>query len=213
MSLQKLQRIIREQERLDPGLKARHDRFKKEWNNIFKHMIYVTPRVYKFLVTLNISIPNNEIDTYEDKYLIFTKPYHYPTRPPMEFYTSKKNASAIRQLVKNDPQFMFTGREGARYKDGQLTINRIIIDVSNNPDRSILCELLFSWGRKKKKVWELDELDEHFTKQFDDPDERHDFYRGKVRYLNEAIFNATGLREFVVINANSLSIHPVYRRK
>lgn len=196
-----------------PEYRERKKITQKIIREVFSHYIYVTPKTFKFLSNLGIAIPTKDLNKYSDKYLVSTKLFHYPNREFTNFYVDRKNASAIKQLIKDSPQFMFPGRNGTRYKDGKLTLNRVIFDFTNNKDRMILCEQLFSWGSGKQKVILLRNLDRLYEKNFSSNEKRYDFYRGKVRYLNEAILEATGHEKFVEIkNKESISINSAYNK-
>lgn len=206
---QKLQKIF-DEDMKDPKKKAKYEAIQDD----LLHMIYVSPSLYRILFSLNLAIPGEELSKHKDIYYIFTKPYHHPTKEPLCFYTTKKNAMAIKQLLKNKPQLMFPGRNGIRYRKEQLIIDRVKIDLSGNEDRRILCDCLFGYGRAKKKDWTLTELDKKFqVSYFDDNNERYQFYRNRVRSLNEAIFEATGYRELVLINGNRVWRNPVYKSR
>lgn len=208
MSLERLQKIMDEQMK-DPKVRAKVE----EIQDRFRHMIYVSPKIYRLLVSLNIAIPGKELKNFKDIYYVFTKPYHHPTREPLCFYTTKKKAMAINELLENKPQFMFPGRDGIRYRDGKLTIDRILIDISCNEDRMILCNLLFGYGRAKKKFWELTELDTKYTQHFDNNSDRYQYYRNRVRSLNSVVFEASGYEEIVCIDKNKVFRNPAYKGK
>lgn len=188
----------------------------RDLNNILAEIhrehLYVTPEVFRFLSGLNIAIPNKDIGKCERKCLVYTKRTHNPKKPFIDFYTTLEKGDAIRELLSNKPQFMFPSKIKSRYKDGILTIEGIPLDVSNIPDRMMLCKQLFGWGSKKKKHIVLDSMDKDFSKDFDSPKQRYDFYKGKVRQLNKQIFDIIGLRQYVIINFQFVAINPAYKK-
>lgn len=181
-------------------------------SEVMSRHIYVTPNVFKLLLTLDIALPAKECQT-DNTYSVYTKPYHEPTKTPLSMYVSKENAIALKQLLSNKTQYMFSGRDGIRYRDGILSVHRMKLDVHLNKDRVILCNLLFGYGSKKRGMLTLTSLDHLFGQHFDDNTERYNYYRERVRSLNTIVSEKFGYDDLVEINADEVRINPIYTSK
>ena len=209
--MKKLQKRFNE-EKKDPVIKAQIAVIK----NYFKHLIYIQPKLYEVLVSLNIGLTAKEERNVrrENKeiFTVYTKLDHTTQKNLLSMKVNRKTGLAIKTLIKGGSQRMFPEVEGAPFNVmySTLTLNNMTVDISRGSDRFKLCEILLADEEDIGRVWNIDEVLEIMGYSIEDKRDKYNFLRGLVKPFNERVEEELGIPKLIDLNYTSVTINPVY---
>jgi len=198
---------------------AKVQEFSKRMAEIFSKVIYVTPEVYKFLLSHNVQKSPEDIDkgleegtlTEEDLYTIFTR--DDSKEKALSFRVTKDMANAIKKTLANSPQYMSLETDKIVFDKDEpsLTINGSKLHINPATPRYDLCKYMFKGRNMKKKYWELEDLvgvlgGDYYS---GDTDWYEIIYR-KYRAFNTFIYEKIGYENFFVVENTRFTINPIY---
>jgi len=194
----------------------------KEVTKFFEKTIYLSPEVYENFLSLKIALSSKEIEqglkegtlVEEDIYTAYTIDQSSINKfKTTSFKVTKNVAKAIKVLIKNKPQFMTLETEDIVFNEVKcvLVLNGYTVGLKGESDRYNLCKFMFGSEEGKIIPWGVGDLVYAMGKDFSDKSK--DWYTivyGKVRYLNKAIEDVTGYKNFVVSRNGFFTIKPEY---
>jgi|GEM_PF-6711459 len=208
---EKLQKLLDEQMK-DPQIKAGLDAIR----DIFIHMIYVEPKLYEVLVSLNIALNEKEVEKVKGKkkevFTVFTKLDHTTQSGLLSIEVNKKTALAIKEITKEKPQRLFCEVEGAPFnvEYSTLTLNNMTINISRGSLRFELCEILLADEEDIGRVWLLDEVLEIMQVEIEGDQPKYRYFRNIVKPLNIRINKQLGIPRFLDLSYKTITINPIY---
>lgn len=212
MSLKvKLQKIFDEQMK-DPKVKAGMDQIKY----YLKHLIYIEPKLYEVLISLNISLTKKDEKKLKEKgeeiFTVFTKLDHTTTKNLLSISVDKKVALAIKEITRNKPQRMFCEVKEAPFnvEYSTLTLNNMTVNISRNSLRFQLCEILLADQEDIGRVWDISEVLEIMSVDIGDTREQYNYLRNIVKPLNKRIEKQLGIPQFIDLNFTSITVNSIY---
>ena len=209
--VKKLQKRFNE-EKKNPIIKAQIAVIK----NYFKHLIYIQPKLYEVLVSLNIGLTAKEEKNarMENKeiFTVYTKLDHTTQKNLLSMKVNRKTGLAIKTLIKGGSQRMFPEVEGAPFNVmySTLTLNNMTVDISRGSDRFKLCEILLADEEDIGRVWNIDEVLEIMGYPIEDKRDKYNFLRDLIKPFNERIEKELGIPKLIDLNYTSVTINPVY---
>jgi len=209
--MKKLQKRFNEEKKY-PVIKAQIAVIK----NYFKHLIYIQPKLYEVLVSLNIGLTAKEERNVrrENKeiFTVYTKLDHTTQKNLLSMKVNRKTGLAIKTLIKGGSQRMFPEVEGAPFNVmySTLTLNNMTVDISRGSDRFKLCEILLADEEDIGRVWNIDEVLEIMGYSIEDKRDKYNFLRGLVKPFNERVEEELGIPKLIDLNYTSVTINPVY---
>lgn len=209
--MKKLQRRM-DEEMKDPVIKAQMAALK----NYFKHLIYIQPKLYEVLVSLNIALTakeeRNARKENKEIFTIYTKLDHTTQKNLLSMKVNRKTGLAIKTLIGSESQRMFPKVEGAPFNViySTLTLNNMTIDISRDSNRFKLCEILLADEEDIGRVWNIDEVLEIMGNPIEKDRAKYEFLYGLVKPFNERIEKQLGIPKFIDLNYTSVTINPVY---
>lgn len=209
--MKKLQKRFNE-EKKDPVIKAQIAVIK----NYFKHLIYIQPKLYEVLVSLNIGLTakeeRNARRENKEIFTVYTKLDHTTQKNLLSMKVNRKTGLAIKTLIKGGSQRMFPEVEGAPFDVmySTLTLNNMTVDISRGSDRFKLCEILLADEEDIGRIWNLDEVLEIMGYPIEDKRDKYNFLRGLVKPFNKRVEEELGIPKLIDLNYTSVTINPVY---
>lgn len=186
--------------------------------DIFSRVIYVTPEVYQFLLSLNVQISPEDIEkglkdgafTEEDIFIVFTR--DESKKKALSFRVTKSMANAIEEILAKSPQYMSLDSEKIVFnrEEPSLTINGSKLHITPATARYDLCKYMFKGKNSRKKYWELEDLVKALG---EDPlldKDWYDFVYRKFRVFNKTIYEKIGYKNFFVVENTRFTINPLY---
>jgi hypothetical protein len=201
-----------ERDRLDPDRILRHKAFAMAIKELFLTYIYVTPRLFKALLRLNINISGQLINKDKD-FCIYTKNYHVPAHGPFEFWVKPKFGKAIATLVEDSPQFMFPkNQKFIKYNKNEaiLYIKGIGIALSKAGWKKEFCDLIFEDQKSKFKSIPFLLLTYKLSSLKNTDTSAESALRKRIARFNKEIYDNTGIDEFWEIRDNAVGINTLY---
>ena len=209
--MKKLQKRFNE-EKKDPVIKAQIAVVK----NYFKHLIYIQPKLYEVLASLNIGLTakeeRNARRENKEIFTVYTKLDHTTQKNLLSMKVNRKTGLAIKTLIKGGSQRMFPEVEGAPFNVmySTLTLNNMTVDISRGSDRFKLCEILLADEEDIGRVWNIDEVLEIMGYSIEDKRDKYNFLRGLVKPFNKRVEEELGIPKLIDLNYTSVTINPVY---
>lgn len=197
---------------------AKVQEFTIKMADIFSRVIYVTPEVYQFLLSLNVQIAPEEIEkglkdgafTEENLFIVFTR--DESKKKALSFRVTKSMANAIEEILANSPQYMSLDSEKIVFnrEEPSLTINGFKLHITPATPRYDLCKYMFKGKNSKKKYWELEDLVKALG---EDPlldKDWYDLVYRKFRAFNDTISHKIGYEKFFMVENTRFTINPLY---
>lgn len=209
--MKRLRERIREDKK-DPVIRAKMAVLK----DYFKHLIYIQPKLYEVLVSLDIALTSKEERSarkeHKEIFTIYTKLDHTTQKNLLSIKVDKKTGLAIKTLIKSGSQKMFPEVEGAPFNViySTLTLNNMTIDISRDSNRFKLCEILLADEEDIGRVWNIDEVLEIMGNPIENDRAKYEFLYDIVKPFNERIEKQLGIPKFIDLNYTSVTINPVY---
>ncbi len=209
--VKKLQKRFNE-EKKNPIIKAQIAVIK----NYFKHLIYIQPKLYEVLVSLNIGLTAKEERNArrgnKEIFTVYTKLDHTTQKNLLSMKVNRKTGLAIKTLIKGGSQRMFPEVEGAPFNVmySTLTLNNMTVEISRGSDRFKLCEILLADEEDIGRVWNIDEVLEIMGYPIEDKRDKYNFLRDLIKPFNERIEKELGIPKLIDLNYTSVTINPVY---
>lgn len=187
--------------------------------DIFSRVIYVTPEVYQFLLSLNVQISPEDIEkglkdgafTEEDLFIVFTR--DESKKKALSFRVTKSMANAIEEILAKSPQYMSLDSEKIFFnrEEPSLTINGSKLHITPATARYDLCKYMFRGKNSKKRYWELEDLVKALGGDYNSPDKDwYDYVYRKIRAFNKTIYEKIGYKNFFVVENTRFTINPLY---
>lgn len=178
-------------------------------NEMSKHL-YVTSTLFTELLKLKISLPKEEALKADDIYTVWTTSSHKIPVEQFSFYTTKEVNQALNLLLKNTSQSMFDHEVFFDYSTGIVTFQGMRFEITGESFWEVVCEEI---ANSESFSVAVELLNDKLGDSLKLGKEEDNYFRGKVRHMNERILKELGVKNLFKFSKAIIYLNPVYTRK